>query len=159
MSNHNDDDEILVKPPIYLVGKKIYCWRCETKMSVISILAPNVKEDEEVDEERGVCLFSNIVELPNVVLSYIQKRVPTFLLRYSKTEGRKYYANTCPKCNSISGDFFLHCEPGAPFFPTDNVEAQSLFITEIPLSNSIKIDGSISVGAGELILKNAKKIS
>ncbi|SHF89037.1 Competence protein CoiA-like family protein [Caldanaerobius fijiensis DSM 17918] len=50
-------------------------------------------------------------EEPNV------KPVPrTIQYRYSNTIKHKYWANTCPYCNSIQGDFFLYCEPEGPFF-------------------------------------------
>jgi hypothetical protein len=35
--------------------------------------------------------------------------------RFSKTIRGKYWANTCPYCRAIQGDFFLHCEPGGTF--------------------------------------------
>jgi len=72
--------------------------------------------------------------------------------------GKKYFANTCPKCGVMSGDFFLHSEPGAPFFPTEEEEAKSLYMTEIPLSGSITAKASLCLGTGDLILENAKKI-
>ena len=58
----------------------------------------------------------------------------------------------------MSGDFFLHSEPGAPFFPTEEEEAKSLYITGIPLSGSITVKASLCLGTGDLILENAKKI-
>ena len=143
-----------INPPLYLVGKKIWCWRCENKMSVVAILAPHVE-----DTENQVCLLTDIVQLPEDVLFYIQKRVPTFKFKFSKTAGQKYYANTCPNCGVLSGDFYLHSEPEAPFFPTEEEEAQSLYMTEIPLSNPIEAKASLSIGVGELILNNAKKIT
>ena len=149
-----DEDKLQISPPLFLIGKKIWCWRCQTKMSVVAILAPHVE-----DTENQVCLLSDIVELPKDVLSYIQKRVPTFKLKFSKTVGQKYYANTCPNCGVLSGDFFLHSEPDAPFFPTDEEKAQSLYLTKIPLSNPIVAKASLSMGCGELILNNAKKIA
>ena len=149
-----DEDKLQISPPLFLIGKKIWCWRCQTKMSVVAILAPHVE-----DTENQVCILSDIVELPKDVLSYIQKRVPTFKLKFSKTVEQKYYANTCPNCGVLSGDFFLHSEPDAPFFPTDEEKAQSLYLTKIPLSNSIVAKASLSMGCGELILNNAKKIA
>ena len=41
-------------------------------------------------------------------------RPRTVQLRYSKTVGAKYWANTCPKCKSIRGDWFLQGVDG-PF--------------------------------------------
>ena len=64
----------------------------------------------------------------------------------------------CLKCGILTGEFFLDAEPGAPFFPTTDEEAKSLYITEIPTKNTIFIDASIRMGVGELIFKNAKRI-
>jgi len=148
-----DNEKIKISPPLYLIGMKIPCWRCETNMTVATLLAPHVE-----DTQGEVCLLSNIEELPDEVLSYIKKRVPTFKLMSSKMAGSKYYANTCPKCRVIYGDFFLHAEPGAAFFPTDEKEAKSFYLTEIPISKTIEVDGSLGMGVGELILSNAKRI-
>ena len=148
-----DDDEIKISPPIYLIGKKIECWRCDSRMAAVALLAPNVEETED-----EVCVLSNVKKLPSEVLAYIQKKVPTYRLKYSKTEGEKYYANTCPKCGGLSGAFFLHSEPGAPFFPTDEEEANTLYLTEIPLSHPITARASLSMGVGDTILTFAKRI-
>jgi hypothetical protein len=149
----NDDDKLKIRAPLYLIGKKIECWRCESRMSAVALLAPNVD-----GTENEVCILSNVQHLPDNVLSYVQKRVPTYKLKFSKTEGEKYFANTCPKCGVLSGDFFLHFEPGAPFFPTEEEEAKSLYLTEIPLSGAITVTASLSMGIGGIILACAKRI-
>jgi hypothetical protein len=149
----NDDDKLKIRAPLYLIGKKIECWRCESRMSAVALLAPNVD-----GTENEVCILSNVQHLPDDVLSYVQKRVPTYKLKFSKTEGEKYFANTCPKCGVLSGDFFLHSEPGAPFFPTEEEEAKSLYLTEIPLSGAITVTASLSMGIGGIILACAKRI-
>ena len=149
----DDEDRLEIRPPLYLIGKKIECWRCNSRMSVVAILATTV---DGTDDE--ICVLSNILNIPNYVIDYIQKRVPTFKLKYSKTEGMKYFANTCPKCGLLSGDFFLHAEPSAPFFPTDEAEARTLYLTEIPLSGTITVVASCAMGVGELILSCAKRI-
>ena len=120
----------------------------------MAILAPDVE-----DSFGDVCILSNVTKLPVDIISYIQNRVPTFKLKFSKTVGQKYYANTCPKCGYISGDFFLHSEPGAPFFPSDEEEAKTIFMTDIPISTPIEIEASAGCGLGEIILENAKKIA
>ena len=96
-------------------------------MPVVAILGPN---SEETDNQ--VCVLSDILGLPAEVLDYIQKRMPTFQFRNSRTVGGKYFANTCPHCGSLFGDFYLHSEAGAPFFPTDEKEAGLLYLREIP---------------------------
>jgi hypothetical protein len=125
-----DEDRLTIDPPLYLIGKMYSCWRCGAKMPVVAILAPKVE-----GTEGEICILSGITELPEAILAYIQGRVPTFKLKFSKTIGQKYFASTCPKCGVLSGDFRLHSEPGAPFFPTDEHEAASLeFIPIKPLA-------------------------
>jgi hypothetical protein len=34
----------------------------------------------------------------------------------AKTSGETYWANTCPHCGAIQGDWFLESEPDSPFF-------------------------------------------
>jgi len=148
-----DNDKLKINSPLYMIGRKASCWRCGAKMSVIALLAPKVDDTED-----QVCIFSGIENIPKKILSLIQSKVPTFVLKYSKTVGKKYFANTCPKCKVIYGDFFLHDEPGAPFFPSDEKEAKSLYIKEIPLSEPIEIGAGVGIGLGEMILKNAKKV-
>ena len=101
-------------------------------MPVVSVLAPKVR-----DSLGQVSVLSGITDMPEEVVAYIQGRVPTFKLKFSKTVGQEYYASTCPKCGMLSGDFHLHSEPGAPFFPTTEEEAASLYMTEIPISAAI----------------------
>jgi hypothetical protein len=148
-----DKDRLTIEPPLYLIRKMYSCWRCGTKMPVVTILAPKVE-----GTAGEICILSGITELPDAVLAYIQGRVPTFKLKFSKTVGQKYFASTCPKCGVLSGDYHLHSEPGAPFFPTDKREAASLYMTQIPVTGRIYGRASIDIGCGDLILKNAKRI-
>jgi len=149
-----EDDSLKIFPPLYLVGMKIGCWKCGKRMPVVALLAPHI---EDVAGE--VCILSDIISLPKEVLEYIQKRVPTFKYKYSKTVESKYFANTCPSCGMLSGDFFLHSEPGAAFFPTDDEEASLLYLTEIPIQAPINIQAGFHLGTGDLILNNARKIA
>ena len=142
-----------IDPPLYVAHTTIGCWRCGVRMPAVALIAPNIR-----DAEGSVCILSEITELPYEVLSFVQKRFPSFKLKYSKTAGFRYYANTCPTCGVISGDFFLHSEPGAPFFPTTDEEAKTLAIETIPLKRSIRVKSSLAMGVGDLILMNAKTL-
>ena len=148
------DDSIRIDPPLYLAHTMVSCWRCGAKMPALALIAPNVAE---ADGE--ICILSEIEELPKVVLQFVGTRFPSFALRYSKTAGSRYYANTCPKCGVISGDFYLHSEPGAPFFPTTEEEAKQLTLEAIPLAGPITIRAGVGVGAGDLILEHARKLT
>jgi hypothetical protein len=146
-------NSLRINPPLYLIGKVVHCWKCQAKMPAVAILAPHIE-----DTEAQVCILSEVESMPNEVTHYIQSRVPSFKLKYSKTAAQKYFANTCPKCGILSGDFFFHSEPGAPFFPTDDEEAKQLYMTKIPISKPVEIKASLNIGVGELILENAKEI-
>jgi hypothetical protein len=115
-------------------------------MPVVAVLAPKVE-----GTAGETCILSEITELPEVVLAYIQGRIPTFKLMLSKTIGQK--------CGVLSGNLHLHSEPGAPLFPNDEHEAASLYMTEIPLPVRIHARASISMGYGDLILNNARRIA
>lgn len=142
-----------VSPPLYLIGKKVPCWRCNSQMPVVSLLAPHVADTNE-----QICVLSNIKEMPQEILKIIQNKVPTFQFRSSLMAGSKYFANTCPDCHVKYGDFFLHSELGAPFFPESEEEANSIYLMEIPLSGQIKIEASPGFGVGEMILSNGRRI-
>jgi hypothetical protein len=148
-----DDGSLTRSAPLDMTGMKIECWKCGARMPVVALVAPEV---EGTDHE--VCVLADIVSLPKDVLGYVQSRVPTFQLRYSKTVQGKYYANTCPTCGVISGDFFLHSEPGAPFFPTCEDEAGLLYLTEVPIQGPVRVQAGCQLGSGELILSHAKRI-
>lgn len=122
-------------------------------MPVVALLAPKV--DGSFGE---VSVLSDILVLPDDIYFFIKNRVPSFKMKYSKMAGHKYLGNTCPSCGLLSGEFFLHSEPGAPFFPEDEEDAKSLYLLEIPLQDSVKIMASPSTGSGELILEHATKL-
>ena len=53
------DDMLKINPPLYMIGKKISCWGCESRMSVIALLAPNVDRTEG-----QICVLSDIDNIP-----------------------------------------------------------------------------------------------
>lgn len=146
------DEPLTIKPPLYLASAIIGCWRCGADMPALALVAPNVP-----DTEGTVCILSDIRELPPVIRHFIEAKFPTFQLRYSKTTRSKHYASTCPQCRVLSGDFYLHLEPGAPFFPTDEQEAVCLTLEEVPLDGPIQVRAGLGMGPGELILKHARR--
>ncbi len=74
-------------------------------------------------------------------------------LKFSKATQSEYYANTCSKCGVISGDFYLHSEPGAPFFPTTEDEARRLTLEAVPMHGSIEVQAGLAMGCGDLIME------
>jgi hypothetical protein len=140
-----------INSPIYLASVPIDCWRCGKEMPAVAIIA-------KVSQAEGeICTLLNIRSLPGTLRTFIQKRFPTFRLKYSKTTKSEYYASTCPKCGVLSGDFFLHGEPGAPFFPTDKEEAACLTVEEIPVAGPLDVEAGLHMGTASLILEHAKR--
>ena len=147
-----DDGRFQLDPPIHLIAGETGCWRCGTAMSVVGILCENLESPDV-----GPYILSNTSELPHELTAFIQRRCPTYRLKYSKTVGGKYYANNCPKCGVISGDFYLHSEPGAPFFPTERDEAELLTTENIPTDRPYFARSGCGYGTSELILEYAKR--
>jgi len=147
-----DDEKTTINPPLYLASTTISCWRCDADMPAVGLIAPKV-----ADTEDEVCILSDISELPISVLTFVQKRFPTFKRKFSKTARMEYYANTCPKCGVLSGDFHLHSEPGGPFFPESEEDAARLTVEQIPLNGPIEVVAGLGVGAGDLILEHGRR--
>ena len=147
-----DDGSFQLDPPIHLVSGESGCWRCGAAMPVVAILCENLDSNDV-----GPYILSNTAELPHELTAFIQQRCPTYRLTYSKTIGGKYYANNCSKCGVISGDFYLHSEPGAPFFPTEEDEASSLTIETIPVNANCFARTGCGYGTAELILQYARR--
>lgn len=151
------DDKVQISPPLYIAHTVTSCWRCGENMPVVALIAPHVIAPHFQEAEGEVCILSNIEELPEVVLRFVRDRFPLFQFRHSKMAESQYYANTCLKCGVISGDFFLHCEPDGPFFPTEE-GARELTVEAIPLDECISVRaGGFGMG-GDLILKHAKRL-
>jgi hypothetical protein len=148
-----DDEGLQLSAPTYLVTGDWNCWRCGADMNVVALLCENAE-----NPEMGPFILSSTATLPRHVVEFVQRRCPSFRLTFSKTVGTKYLANNCPKCGVISGDFFLHSEPGAPFFPTEEDEARSLTLEQIPLTEPAAVDSGCGYGTGDLILQYARRI-
>tara|TARA_R110001592_G_scaffold363287_1_gene683213 strand:- start:5283 stop:5726 length:444 start_codon:yes stop_codon:yes gene_type:complete len=142
--------------PFYMIGKRLPCWHCGEKISVIGFIA--VKTDN--DEQEGMpCTLNDITSIPVSLLNYIQARVPNFKLCYSRTIGDRYYGSVCPSCGKLYGDHFLHHEPGIAFFPNTNEDAAALYITQLPTDDVIELEAGCHYGTACIILEHAKKIS
>lgn len=46
----------------------------------------------------------------------------TIQKRHTAMANQAYWANVCPHCDSVQGDFFLSNEPDSPFFVLHNIE-------------------------------------
>jgi predicted RNA-binding Zn-ribbon protein involved in translation (DUF1610 family) len=70
-----------------------HCWKCKKEILVFDW--PGNRDSDAVPNE---------------------PRPNSIQYRYSKTVGHKYWANTCPYCHQIQGNFFMFSEPDSNFF-------------------------------------------
>lgn len=102
---------------------KISCWRCKREISVFAfaVESNNISDISEnqlfdVERETGYDLFIwSISGDISPKIKEILKNDFGCKDKYSKTVGGTYFANNCPYCNGIQGEFFLHSEPESPF--------------------------------------------
>ena len=141
-----------INPPLYIASTRIECWKCGAHMPAITLVAPDIP-----DSFGDVGVLSNIQTLPPEITGFVGRHFPHFKLSYSKTTQSRYFANTCPKCKMISGDFYLHSEPGATFCPETPDDARCLWLKEIPVASPVDIGASPGVGSGELILEHGRR--
>jgi hypothetical protein len=149
----NDDDfKLNIQPPLFLASTTIECWRCGTDMPVACLIAPNI---EGLENEIYVLCY--VTKLPGDVLNFINRYFPYYKLTFSGTAQSKYYANTCHKCGTLWGDWYLHCEPGIAFFLQTEEDATRFILQEIPIHEKIVIEAEYHIGSGDFILENAAR--
>lgn len=92
-------------PSTYYRHGLCLCWRCRREIVVFSWPRDGI-HDKRTPKVRSI---------PRIIR-----------YRISKTINDIYWANTCPYCRSIQGDYFLHDEPDGPFFGVNVYEDSSV---------------------------------
>lgn len=69
--------------------------------------------------------------------------------RYSRTTDSKYWANTCPNCRRLQGDFFVFNEPGGAFFPDEDDKMRFI---------GAQKNGELDLSTGRLNLRQAPEL-
>ncbi|HTY48264.1 MAG TPA: hypothetical protein VMB48_01075 [Steroidobacteraceae bacterium] len=124
----------IVSDHAYVVGVRASCWRCRAAIEVVSIYCDS---GWILGEEQVGFLVSNV--------SAVDEPLRRQLLRWPQyrpeRSGRDvaYFANHCPGCGCIQRDFFLHCQPGGPFFCLDDVPEGELQVW--PLAGTVRLTG------------------
>lgn len=130
----NKEIDILLKPPFYLAKNNCECWRCEKEISVVSLCSGSFKivENMNMEDYDGFAFFSNVTYLPEEIIKILKTHFPAYYYDYSKTINQKYWANHCPYCRALQGDFFLYSEPGGAFCPIDEDSMKNLLLIKLP---------------------------
>lgn len=83
----------------------------------------------------------SIIKISAVAEQKIQQLSSSYHLGYSRAANGSYYANHCPKCKRLQGDFMLHEEPGGVFFPISTEQASRIKLHTV--KDPIFLNGSI----------------
>jgi Domain of unknown function (DUF5710) len=111
------------------------CWKCHGMIAVICIYCESGLIDGEPYSEFSVAHVTDVDKALRRQLA----RWPHFHAGYDRLEGRCFIANHCPRCRSLQGDYFLHCEPGGAFFSFK--QAPQDFIAFKPLTGRVRLSG------------------
>lgn len=119
------DAEFTIRSSSYYIAKNTeWCWQCGTATSVFALITSrdcSIFEEDEWESTHKEIIVSFVNGLPQDVRETIQKASG---FRYSwdlsKTTEGHYYMNHCQHCAAKLGDFFMHNEPGGPFFPSND---------------------------------------
>lgn len=151
-----------VFPPLLILSAETICWNCKQPMKAVAAGAYAVEDDGEkmgdVEDTSDMFVLSDVGAMPDEVLQELVRRNPNFERRHSRTAGSVYYANACPACTRITGDFYLHMEPGGPFFPTTVDEAAAITVERVSFPQPLLFGGTWGHGTGDFILSHAKVV-
>lgn len=90
-------------------------------------------------EQPCISPASYVVKISDQALQKIQKFSSSYLFGYSKTIKNSYYANHCPHCNRLQGDFMIYEEPGGAFCAVSANQARQIKLH--PVKDSIFLKG------------------
>jgi hypothetical protein len=134
---------VLEKPR--LVKTETRCWRCRTKIPVVSIAVSKFKDDSVN------CNFPTFLEfvlhMPEELKVKIQEQCPDYYFSYSYMAEISYYANHCSRCRSMQGDFFIHYEVDGPFL-ADSRKNRAPWFEVIALDVQVPFQADCSYGTG-----------
>ena len=146
-----DKKSVLMLPnTIYIAGTFGRCWACQEAIPLMVPFAPyayyGYMEDgiPEVHFLNRPVEILDTAELPVELQRFFEASLPFFHKGYSRTAGRRYWANHCTHCGKIQGDYFLHSEPESPFWIEYPEDAERLIITKLEMANGYVFTGSYS---------------
>lgn len=122
----------------YLVTAAEECWRCKQAFQAVAcLMAPGFVLNEQPNgsrEERSAdwAFVEYITRLPPDAIGFIQSVQPAYRQGFSKTTDSRYYANHCPSCRALQGDFHLYSEPDGAFWLVSAMDAARMQARRFP---------------------------
>lgn len=150
-------------PPILLLSAAASCWHCKAAFTAVALGAHAIEDDGEamgeVTETDDMFIIRELDVMPEALLAELTARNPSFRRQHSNTVCGSYYANTCPECDRLTGDFFLHAQPGGAFFPTSTAEAAAIKVERLQFPEPVLVGGTWGYGTGDFILAHAAVVN
>jgi len=118
-------------PSYALLQAETKCWKCGQRTRVTTIWVPSfadaadVEGPEDEPEIGGAATLRHIEDLDDDVAAHVREVAPWLKPGYSETASATYWANHCPHCDALQGDYFVMGVNG-PFFFQFRAEADAL---------------------------------
>lgn len=130
----------------YIARSTCVCWACHKDTFVYALAIPGTAKYLEYNEQTKEAEWISNIHSNVVFISYLKNFTPSIeptlkqiapkLRRdYSKTVEFTYWMNHCEHCGMKQGDFVLHQESDAPFWPITHQCAQRIrfFTMDMPI--------------------------
>lgn len=132
-----DEDEgySIESEQAYVAAARTRCWKCRAVIEVICIYCESGLIGGELYREFSVGHVTAVDEALRRQLA----RWPFFRVGFDRSEGHRCFANHCPRCRSLQGDYFLHCEPGGAFFSLRGAPPGTVLFS--PLAGRVRLSG------------------
>lgn len=133
------------------------CWKCGEMIVVSTFLLDRYYElSEQECSESGIrylnweevenqTFVSNITMLYKFCLLEMNQQNPDYRKTFSKTLNESYFANNCPYCLVLQGDFNLYQEPSGIFYDCRNIDK---FKSILNVDETFKAQGNTALTAG-----------
>ncbi len=123
MNSRIDSEFRIVSDEALVVSGQVKCWHCLADIEVICVYCQTGFIDGEATVDFSVSNVTCIDEALRLQLAHWPKYHPV-----RRRGGQGCFANHCPRCERPQADFYLHCQPGGPFFSFQHPVAQELKI-------------------------------
>ncbi|CAG9183829.1 hypothetical protein [Cupriavidus pampae] len=149
----------VIAPHYYVAQSVERCWQCDGVTPVYALAVPaghlawyDLPEASEGPEaalawevaEAG-SFVSDLTATAGSVRQVIAAHCPGYHVDYSNTAGGHFAMNHCKHCEAKIGEFYLHKEPGGPFFPMSPEDAAR--ITLRPVRAPLLVKGCASISS------------
>ena len=128
------------------------CWSCKGYTTVYAIYA------EAVQDKKGIFIFKNIIEVPEVLEDFLKARCTSFKLGRPNKDQERFFRNHCEHCKQGLSDEAFYKKKGV-FNPKSESQAKIIQYIELPIFELSSITGEyIDYTDFSMFIDNVTKI-